>query len=141
MQAANMKRDASNNPATPTDEWQNHEHVSGPSQLEAQHLVDTVGSTELAKQAVDAAAEPKRTESEQRDEFAKRLGFGSYLEMFESAEPLQDRAGQTWLVSAVGSKSAVWSEQDFTPTYFMNRDEAIAAIDSGSLGISPKPIE
>jgi hypothetical protein len=141
MQSANAKQNPSSTPATPTDEWQRHEHVSGPSQIEAQHLVDAVGSAELAKHAVDAAAEPTPPQGGQRDEFAKRLGFGSYLEMFESAEPIQDRAGATWLVSSVDTKSVVWSEQDLEPTYYNNRDDAVAAIESGILGIGVKPVE
>lgn len=34
-------------------DWHEHEHVSGQTQLEAQKLVDLVGSTELAKNAID----------------------------------------------------------------------------------------
>ncbi len=38
-------------------EWLEHEHVSEQIQIEAQKLVDLVGSSELAKNAIDVAAQ------------------------------------------------------------------------------------
>jgi hypothetical protein len=141
MQPSNAKKKTPNTPATDAEEWHRHEHVAGSAQVEAQKLVDALGSAQLAKHAVDAAAEPTPAASGSRDEFAKRLGFGSYLEMFESAEPIQDRAGSTWMVTAVGSRTAVWCERDLTATHYKSRDEAVAAIESGSLGTGANPAE
>ena len=44
-------------PATLTADWHEHEHVSDQVQLEAQKLVDLVGSSELAKNAIDVVGQ------------------------------------------------------------------------------------
>ena len=42
-------------PVTQSAEWTEHEHVSEHVQLEAQKLVDLVGSSELARNAINVA--------------------------------------------------------------------------------------
>lgn len=44
-------------PSTLTADWNEHEHVSDQAQIEAQKLVNLVGSTELAKNAIDVAGQ------------------------------------------------------------------------------------
>ncbi len=44
-------------PATLTAGWNEHEHASDQVQIEAQKLVDLVGSTELAKNAIDVVGQ------------------------------------------------------------------------------------
>lgn len=41
---------------TEAEEWQMHEHIAPPIQIQAQKLLDDAGSPGLAKQAIDAAA-------------------------------------------------------------------------------------
>lgn len=128
-------------PPQPADEWQRHEHVAPPAQVAAQRLVETTGSVELAKQAVEQAGEPSRDSSGGRDEFANRHGFASYLEMFESAEPVLDPHRAVWLVVASGPQFFAWSEREFTALRFDSRDQALAAIQRGSLGAGGRPAE
>src|SRR5687768_2999335 len=56
------------------------EHIATPVQIEAQKLLEDAGSPELAKHAVDVAA-IGRGEGSPQDQFARRLGFASYLSL------------------------------------------------------------
>jgi hypothetical protein len=136
--AKNRPRDTA---TRPTQDWQQHEHVAAAAQAEAQKLVDAAGSVELAKQAIDAASEPASSAPDSRSAFAERLGFDSYLEIFESAEPIVDSDQTVWMVVAVGHKFVVWNEGTLRPMHFKSREDAIDAIQSGRIGQGARPLE
>src|SRR5688500_15111231 len=65
--------------------WPAHEHVAPPVEAQAEQLLKTAGSPGLAHQALDAAERQQAPEGSIQDEFARRWGFTSYLEMFEAS--------------------------------------------------------
>lgn len=102
------KRDDS----SPPDSWQSHEHLATPVQIEAQKLLEQAGSSELAKHAVDSAAQAQPHGSPQ-DEFARRLGFASYLSLFEDSALLTAEAGKRWFATALRKDEWVlWNDVD-----------------------------
>jgi hypothetical protein len=97
------------NAEVPADEWTQHEHVADRAKIEAQRLVDAVGTPELAKQAVDAATSDPATNKE---ELATKLGFVSYLEMFEASMAVRNLSGQSYFVTCDREgKWLVWNER------------------------------
>jgi len=127
------------------EQWARHEHVADPAQIAAQRLVDATGSVELAKQVLNNATEPTNdsagSSAESRDLFARGQGFGSYLEMFEAAEPISDPSHGVWMIASIGSTCIAWSEREFVAITFANRDEAATAIARGSLGSGGRPVD
>jgi hypothetical protein len=125
------------------DKWAGHEHVADAAQIAAQRLVDAAGSVELAKQALANTKEPTETSSDapaaSADSFAQQHGFGSYLELFEAAEPITDASQGVWMLAACRSGYMAWSEREYAAVRFADRAEAVAAIESGSLGVGGRP--
>jgi len=60
-------------PVTESDEWSEHEHVSAQVQLEAEKLVDMVGTPELAKQAINMLEQKQQPSSTGDSELAASL--------------------------------------------------------------------
>ena len=87
-------------PATLTADWHEHEHVSDQVQLEAQKLVDLVGSSELAKNAIDVvgqsqSASPGDSSTPAAPTTAKRNDqFLKALEDFETSLETPVMAGE-----------------------------------------------
>jgi hypothetical protein len=93
--------------------WTRHEHVAPAVANQARHLVEQSGSPELAKQAIDAASQPPPAAASDKDAFARRHGFMSYLEMFEASTVIHPADGKNWCVTALpAGKWALWNEQD-----------------------------
>ena len=115
--------------------WKEHEHVAGPVQNEAQRLIDDAGSPELAKKAIDSAAQEhvkqpvQRSESE-KDRFAHNHGFRSYLELFEASTTMSQTDGKNWFVTALpGGKWIKWNDQDLhTECMYNSSEEACACV-------------
>jgi hypothetical protein len=112
-------------------EWTQHEHVADSAKIEAQKLVDTTGSPELAKQAIDAAvsAAPK-----DKDELALRLGFVSYLDLFEASMLVRSASGESYYVTCDhGGRWLVWSERILdSGKRFATREDAENSVRSES---------
>jgi hypothetical protein len=54
----------------------------------------------------------------QRDSFARRLDFGSYLELFEASKPLTTIQDKHWLATKLaGDQWIVWNERDLEIAY------------------------
>jgi hypothetical protein len=120
-------------PAAANTKWERHEHEADLAQTAAQKLVDATGSVELAKQALENAREPPAEPERSRDAFAQQQGFASYLEMFEAAEPITGTDHAVWLVAVGRSTCVVWNERDLHAIHFTNHDDAVSAIESGSV--------
>lgn len=96
----------------PATEWSHHEHVTSPMKAQAKKLVDEAGSPELAKQAVDAAGKLHVVAAD-KDEFARRLEFTSYLDLFEASTAAASVEGKNWFITALrGGGWIVWNDVD-----------------------------
>ena len=93
-------------------EWTEHEHVAPPLAHHAQKLIDEAGSPGLARQALDAAAKHAPIGDSRQDEFARRLGFRSYLDLFEASTLVRTAAGKNWRIGGVPGGWIVWNEID-----------------------------
>lgn len=112
---SNSAKDASS--IRPPDDasraWTQHEHVTPAVQNQARQLVDQSGSSELAKQAIDAASQQPLAAASDKNAFARRHGFKSYLELFEASSVVRSANGKNWCVTALpAGKWALWNEQD-----------------------------
>ena len=114
--------------AARSDQWPAHEHVASPVQIQAQKLLKEAGSPELAKHAVDEATQPA-TGSPQ-DEFARNLGFASYLSLFEDSKRLAAGQGKQWFVTAIrNGQWILWNDKDLALFgTFDSREEAERAV-------------
>jgi len=115
-----------------SEAWTEHEHVAAPIQTHAQKLIHTAGSPGLAKQAIDAAQKHPPARASAQDEFARRWGFRSYLELFESSTTVRTAAGKNWRVTAIpGGGWIAWNETDlYSDTTYATRDEAMSHVPS-----------
>jgi len=63
--------------------------------------------------AVDAASKPQPAAD--KDEFARRLGFTSYLDLFEASTPAGTAEGKNWFITALsGGRWVVWNDENLT---------------------------
>jgi hypothetical protein len=102
---------------SPATEWDHHEHVTPPMKAQAKKLVEEAGTRELAKYAIDAASEPDPAAAD-KDEFARGLGFTSYLDLFEASTRAASADGKNWFISALrGGSWVVWNETDMIASH------------------------
>jgi hypothetical protein len=108
--------------------WSAHEHIATPVQIEAQKLLEQAGSPELAKHAVDVAA-IGRGEGSPQDQFARRLGFASYLSLFEDSSLLFAQQDKQWFVTAIrNGEWILWNDADLMVTgIYATKDAALRA--------------
>lgn len=113
-----MSTQSHRDPSSP-EAWREHEHVAPPVANQAQRLVDEAGSAELAKQAVDSLphgpsdAKTQPLAYSAHDQFARQLGFASYLSLFEASTPVRSAAGRQWLITALRTDEwVVWNDAD-----------------------------
>ena len=106
------------NPTRPqSGQWAQHEHVAAPVDAEAHRLVSVAGSRELAKQAVDSAAEADRTPQPVRslDELARHIGFAGRGDLLAASKALNSPNGNLWWATAVpGNRWIVWRLEDIS---------------------------
>ena len=96
---------------TGSQQWPSHEHEASPAQIQAQKLLEQAGSPELAKHAVDAAA--GGGEGSPQDQFARELGFASYLSLFEDSSLILADADRQWFVTAIrNGEWVLWNDSD-----------------------------
>jgi len=81
---------------------------------QAKKLIEKAGSPEQAKEAVDAAAREQAAAPITKDDFARRWGFATFLEMFEASKPLGTAEGKKkWLATSLrGGKWLLWNDAD-----------------------------
>ena len=98
---------------------------------QAQSLIDAAGSPDQAKQAIDEAARNRASPPTTQEDFARRWGFASFLEMFEASKPV-DSADQErkWLLTALrGGKWLLWNEGDLPgEREFASREDALPRV-------------
>ncbi|MGI8980298.1 MAG: hypothetical protein ACR2FY_13815 [Pirellulaceae bacterium] len=103
----------------------------------AEKLLALSGSPDQAKQAVDAAARERAAGPVTKEDFARRWGFASFLEMFEASKP-SGPAGVKgkWLVTALrGGKWLLWNDgQMESAQEFESRDAALAYVPQANGG-------
>jgi hypothetical protein len=105
----------SNEALRPDDEWKNHEHIAPPVQVEAEKLVESAGSPELAKQAIDASARQQEGSDAKQEEFARRCGYASADEMLSISQRLTASDRTKWWASPVRDEGwMLWREGDFS---------------------------
>ena len=97
-------------------QWTEHEHIAIPVQLEALKLLEEAGSPDLAKQAIDAAAEAQRLDSP-REEVARQAGFSSWSALEASSVPLSVAERNHWFVAPLSCQRWIaWNMQSYTVT-------------------------
>lgn len=118
-------------PPLPSKEWQEHEHVTPPLKSQAEQLVKSAGSSELAKHAVDSVKVAPPPASD-KDAFARQSGFTSYLDLFEASKAAGETDGKNWFVTALpGSGWIAWNDTDLQANGpFDSPDEASASLPS-----------
>lgn len=118
----------------PTDpeSWVAHEHVAPESQLHAQRLLNTVGTPELAKLAIDYAQEKYATTPLDDAELAQRLGFVSLLDLFEASDPVATADENKWCLTRLASgKWIAWERLNrWISSEFTSEEAAIEFIHS-----------
>jgi len=115
-----------------SETWREHEHVAPPVQIQAQKLLDEAGSPDLAKHAVDAAAKTQPLPASAHDQFARQLGFASYLSLFEASTPLMSAVGKQWFVTALRTDQWIlWNDSDLAAAgAYPTRETAERAVPS-----------
>lgn len=118
---------ATSPPAGEPTEWKDHEQITAPLKAQAERLVQEAGSPERAKHAVDAAAESRPVAAADKDEFARRSGFTSYLSMFEESTKVGSWGDKNWFITplAGGGGWIVWNDCELAASQiFATSDEA-----------------
>jgi hypothetical protein len=116
--------------AEKSDAWTQHEHVAQPLQSHAQQLIDKAGSPGLARQAIAAAEQHPPARASSQDEFARRWGFRSYLELFETSTHAGTASGKSWRITAIPAGGWIaWNETDLrADRIYATREDALAHV-------------
>jgi hypothetical protein len=102
--------------------WEEHEHLTPPIQLQAQRLLEEAGSPELAKHAVDAAAE----QQSQAEDLLNQGGFASWDEMLTFSTSIRFD-GEQWWITPFREQAGwmLWSQRGgASPQLFASFEEA-----------------
>jgi len=84
-------------------------------EAQAQKLLHEAGSPDLAKSAVDSAAERETEPCFREDMLAQQWGFSSRKEMLDASKPLTDGKGVGWWATAVQDGHwIVWNDSDMS---------------------------
>ena len=83
--------------------------------MQAQTLIHQAGSPELAKDAVDGAAERETIPDFRENLFGQRFGFASRPELLAASTPLIAADGTPWWTTAIkNNRWIVWNQQDMS---------------------------
>jgi hypothetical protein len=94
-------------------EWVRHEHVASPVQVEAEKLLATAGSAELAKQAIDEAEQRPISSQQQQADFAAQWGHQSIHQMLAVSSRLTAPDGTPWWATNIQDEGWIlWNERD-----------------------------
>jgi len=84
-------------------------------EMQAQMLIHQAGSIELAKNAVDGAAERETIPDFREDTFAQRFGFASRPALLAASTPLTAADGTPWWTTAIADNGwVVWNQHDMS---------------------------
>jgi hypothetical protein len=84
-------------------------------EMQAQTLIHQAGSPQLAKNAVDGAAERETIPDFREDQFSQRFGFASRRELLAASTPLTAADGTPWWTTAIAdNRWIVWNQQDMS---------------------------
>jgi len=84
-------------------------------EMQAQILIHQAGSTVLAKDAVDGAAERETIPDFREDLFAERFGFASRRELLAASTTLIAADGAAWWTTTVAdNRWIVWNQNDMS---------------------------
>lgn len=103
----------------------------------AQDLIEKTGSPEQARQAIETAARRQAPPPMTKEDFARRWGFASFLELFEASRPLAASEGtKKWCVTGLrGGKWLLWNDADMSSAReFDSLEEAQRQAPSGKSG-------
>jgi hypothetical protein len=115
-------------PAPAAAEWREHEHVNERAQSEAERLLESTGTPELAKHAIDVAQERKEFQPGAGDELAQRVGFDSYAALLDASTSI-DTSHRTWYVVPTADGDWVaWNETDFQEHRWDLQEAAVQGI-------------
>jgi len=104
--------------------WSRSEHVTPAVEVQAQKLLSEAGSPELAKYAVESAAQTADSNVAQSsdsnnntvsntgsyDHFAQLLGFHSRAELLEASSTLTTKNGESWWITFDKHNWVAWKE-------------------------------
>ncbi len=129
-------------------DWLNHEHIAELTHGQAQQLIESAGSADLAKHAIEivdqqaANARPSEVESppEAQTKLARLLGYTSYLDLVESSKQAGTDGDRHWLVTAVADGSwALWNDSDLAvEQQFDSQQAALTAVGASTSVRKPK---
>lgn len=130
-------------PPDATGEWRDHEHVAEPARGRAAQKKGkqppAVGDDDVLEKAVrdEGGDHPPGNDASrnagEKDAFATKLGFESFLALFENSAPVASDDERTWRVAALpDGKWAVWNEQELeTGQRFTSREDAVGSVSGG----------
>jgi hypothetical protein len=96
-----------------TADWSQHEHTAPPVQSQAQRLLAEAGSPELAKHALDVAADQQHNDPIFVDDLAERWGYRSRHDLLAASISVATSRGQMWWLTPVEGRGwAAWTEHD-----------------------------
>lgn len=112
-------------------DWSEHEHVADAVSKEAQHLVRIAGSTELAKQAIDAVQDNNASmPAAAKEELARDLGYSDVGNMMEQTEIVALPTGSFMHLTA--DSDGFWVAWSDKPYYdfqrFESRQQALTSL-------------
>lgn len=118
--------------SAPANDWRSHEHVAETAKLQAQKLVDELGSVALARQAVEAVGEAvtNLTNDQRQAALAKALGFDNVSAMLQASEEVPSNDGHQWYLTRVSDTCwAAWSDFNYlSERQFNDRAEALTSV-------------
>ena len=131
-----------------TPDWLNHEHIAELTHGQAQQLIESAGSADLAKhaieivdqQAADARSSEVESPPEAQTKLARLLGYTSYLDLVESSKQAGTDGDRHWLVTAIADGSwALWNDSDLAvEQQFDSQQAALAAVGASTSIRKPK---
>jgi hypothetical protein len=93
--------------------WTNHEHTATPVELQAKKLLQAAGAPEIAKEALDAAAEEHPAREGKEDLLAQQVGFLTYRSLVEASSRGAKIADRQWYTTAIRQDEWVlWNDRD-----------------------------
>lgn len=115
--------------------WREHEHTADRSAGKAKELIQETGSAELAKHAIEAAADAQPDEGieshkETRSAFSRAMGFHSFEELLHASQQIESNDGMQWYLTALPDQHwAAWNEiQLHLDRHYATKEEAMASV-------------
>jgi hypothetical protein len=114
------------------DQWPTHEHLAETALLQAQKLVEELGSVGLAKHAVEAVGEAMTamTSEPRQSGLAKALKFESYALLLAASSAVPSNDGNHWYLTSLSDGTwAAWNDSSLeAERHYSSLDEALANV-------------